>query len=363
MSLQFMLAAMSRWIPRKSFSSLLPLHSTPNEPIRFGASRSGWTIALCGASIAWLLTSNFVTATPADTQSASDYVVIVVDDSGSMREKMKRGGTRRIDAAKSALAKVIGQIPRETQLGVLLLNGARQSNHWLIPLGPVATQDALLAIQKLEPKGGTPLGEAMRLASDELLSVRSKNLYGTYRLIVVTDGEANDQALLEQYLPDILSRGVIVDAIGVDMRGDHSLATRVHSYRRADDQAALANAIVEILAENNTLDQAGNDADFELLQALDGLDSAELIKALATPNNERVTGIRPNASGANGSAEPSNGFPIGSASPTSGGTAVSIQTSFFSQLFRMFGAMCVCMIPMLFGILLFVILASNKTRR
>jgi uncharacterized protein YegL len=359
MSLQFVLSALSRWKGRKPLGSVVALPNR-SEYLFSATSRCAWTAAMCSAWMAWLLTANCVTASPADTQSASDYVVIVVDDSGSMSEKMKRSGTRRIVAAKSALAKVIEQIPSETRLGVLLLNGARQSNHWLIPLGPVATQDALVAIQKLEPKGGTPLGEAMRLAADELLSVRSKNLYGTYRLIVVTDGEASDQVLLEQYLPDILSRGLIVDAIGVDMRGDHSLATRVHSYRRADDQTALADAIVEILAENNTLDQAGNDADFEMLQALDGVDSAEIIKALATPNNERVTGFRPNASASNAPAQPSGAFPIGSASPASGGTSVTIQPSLFTQVF---GSMCACMVPMLMGIVIFFILASNKKRR
>jgi uncharacterized protein YegL len=299
---------------------------------------------------------------------SNDHIVIVLDDSGSMKEVMKRDRRSRIEGAKSALSQVIQQIQPETNLGVLLLNGAKSSNHWFIPLGPVDPQDAMERIKSLRANGGTPLGEALRIASDELLSIRSKKIYGTYRLIVVTDGEASDQVLLDQYLPDILSRGVIIDAIGVDMRGDHSLATKVHSYRRAGDQASLANAIVEIMAEGSANDQTGSEVDFAMLDGLGDLDVAEILKALSKPNNEKVTGFRPGqtdpSSGGNSSGIPGN-VP-GSWVPNSPAGSVTANPnsspgSFFSQVF---GTICTCCVPLLL-VMYFIsaFLTSSKTKR
>lgn len=294
---------------------------------------------------------------------ATDHAVIVLDDSGSMNESMRGPGGRKMDAAKRALVKVIEQIPERTQVGILLLNGARASNHWLVPLGPLDRRVATAKVNSIVANGGTPLGEAMRLAADELLRARSKSVYGTYRLIVVTDGEATDKRALDQYLPDLLSRGLVVDAIGVNMDQNHSLATRVHSYRRADDEASLRNAIVEILAENNGRDSGSSDADFELLNALNDVDAGEILKALATPNNNNVTGfVRQDPAGENASPLP-NVVGGGPASlPTSPPVNPKDEASFISQVV---GTFCTCMLPILVAIMIFITIASkgNAKRR
>ena len=131
----------------------------------------------------------------------------------------------------------------------------------------------------------------MREGADALLQLREKQVYGSYRLLIVTDGEANDAKLLSQYLPDVLSRGLIVDAIGVDMKQDHTLATRVHSYRRADDAQALSQAVQEVFAEKSDASTADSDADFALLHAIDDETAREALSALAKPNNAAITGL------------------------------------------------------------------------
>ncbi len=300
----------------------------------------------------------------------NDHVVIVLDDSGSMREVMKRDRRSRIDAAKSSLKKVIEQIAPETNVGLLLLNGARASNHWYIPIGPVNQQDAIQRIDALKAGGGTPLGDALRIASDELLALRAKKIYGTYRLIVVTDGEATDQALLDQYLPDILSRGIIIDAIGVDMRGNHSLATKVHSYRSADDQASLSNAIQEIMAERNATDQSGGQEDFAMLDGLGDLDVAEVLKALSKPNNEKVTGIaiQQETPGANGNlGNLPNNIPAPWTPSNSGGAITSNPTSRPQSIVSaIFSTICTCCVPLLvilFFVSAFLTASKNKQNR
>ena len=116
---------------------------------------------------------------------------------------------------------------------------------------------------------------------------------GIYLLerLIVTDGEANDASQLVAYLPDVLSRGIIVDAIGVDMQQDHSLATRVHSYRRADDDAALAKAVQEVFAERSDSNVA-DDREYQLLQAIDNETAVEALKLLSKPNNAPIIGIK-----------------------------------------------------------------------
>lgn len=221
---------------------------------------------------------------------ASDNIVIVLDDSGSMREKMKGSKAHRMEAAKQALISVVKQLKPDTKLGVRLLNGARGNKHWIIPLGPISTNQAIASIEAVKADGGTPLGDALREATDELLRLRETQKYGVYRLLVITDGEANDANLLEAFLPDILSRGVVVDAIGVDMRQDHTLATRVHSYRRANDDEALKRAVVEVLAESSFSGNDTSDADFQLLDALDDQTAIEALAALASIDNGPIAG-------------------------------------------------------------------------
>lgn len=313
------------------------------------------------------LFSGFVLlACPAPALQASDHVVIILDDSGSMNEGLPGRGMRKMEGAKLALTKVIEQIPDGTNVGILLLNGARQSNHWLVPLGPLDRPRATASVSRISANGGTPLGEAMRVAADELLQARAKSIYGTYRLIVVTDGEATDKMLLDQYLPDILARGLVVDAIGVNMKSNHSLATRVHSYRRADDEAALRNAIVEILAENNDTDSAATEADFELLDALNEVDAGEILKALATPNNSAVTGFvpspRPNPVPDSPSI-PYGSYPAGPAgNPANADNSNAGEGSF---VVTVFGTFCTCMLPILIAIMIFVTVVSGgkKGRR
>ncbi len=226
---------------------------------------------------------------------AQQNVVVVLDDSGSMDDRMRteNGRIRRIDAAKQALTSVLGNLPAETKVGVLALNSSVGGSNWIVPFGTGNSQQWIANIRQLEAAGGTPLGEFLKVGADQLLAARGEQVYGTYRLLVVTDGEANDAGLVERYLPDILSRGVMVDVIGVDMESDHSLATRVHQYRRAQDQQSLNQAISEVFAESNESLDDGGETGFDMLEGLpDGMAEGALA-ALNDRNDEPIEGTTP----------------------------------------------------------------------
>jgi uncharacterized protein YegL len=226
-----------------------------------------------------LLIAGLLIASPAVAQQ---NVVIVLDDSGSMGDPMRSDrSTRKIDAAKKALHAVLEQLPEDSRVGLVVLNGGRGG--WLIPLGPVDTQGLDNTINRIRANGGTPLGKHMKVAADALLEARSKQTYGTFKLLIVTDGEAGDKKLVEQYLPDILSRGLVVDVIGVDMQQNHSLATQVQTYRKADDPASLEQAISEVvLGESTADDSAAGESDFEVLAGLPDEVAIAALDALCT---------------------------------------------------------------------------------
>lgn len=220
------------------------------------------------------------------TASSELKVVVILDNSGSMNERMSGG--RRIDVAKQAMLTVLDQTPAEAEVGVLLLNSVGQGR-WLVPLGPVNPQAIRGQVDRLSAGGGTPLGESMKIATDSLLALREKNRYGTYKLLVVSDGEASDPQLVETYLPQIQARGVLVDVIGVSMAQQHSLATKANTYRNANDAASLATAISEVVlgeSSGDATDDESGESDFELLAPLSAEIAVASLKALGERPNE-----------------------------------------------------------------------------
>lgn len=283
------------------------------------------------------------------TVHAEQTVVVIVDDSGSMKQVMQTT-QRRIEAAKQALATVLKAVEPGTQVGILALNSTVNGSHWIVPVGAPDPQRWQQPIEKLHAEGGTPLGQWMRQGVDELLALRAKNPFSTYRLLVVTDGEATDAQLLNELLPDMLSRGINLDVVGVDMQADHSLAQIAHTYRRAGDQAALAQAMQEVFAETRGDDQSSQ-ADFEMLAGLSDEAATAIVSGLTTLRNDPLQIVARDPS-----IPTPVGLPIGAANnPAQGG----------GFLATIFGSLC-CM--GIFGVTILIVAAGllrtikNKSR-
>lgn len=247
---------------------------------------SGWTVA----TLAVLLCAPVGLANQ-EQSAVSPVVVIVLDDSGSMRDKMRtdQGKEPRMKVAQRALKKLVEQLPDNTQLGLLLMNGAQNEGGWLVPLAPLDKTKTISLIDKVRADGGTPLGQSMKTAMEQLIAARSNKPIGDYRLIVVTDGEATDSHVLNQYLPEIVARGIVVDAIGVDMNNDHTLASKSHTYRRANDAASFESALVEIFAESSQSQMGdGSTSDFDLIAGLPDEFASEALAALSSMTNKPI---------------------------------------------------------------------------
>jgi hypothetical protein len=246
-------------------------------------------VKLPGA-VASLVLLAWVGTRPVRAEEYHDNVVIVLDASGSMNETLAGTRITKITAAKSALKTVLQQVPASTHIGLLVFSAKNLTDDWVYPLGPRRDEELLRAIERPLPRNDTPLGRYLKKGADRLLEERAKQFgYGTYRLLVVTDGEAQDRVLVDRYTPEIVARGITVDVIGVGMSQDHTLATKVHSYRRANDPAALNRAVAEVLAEvaKPRTDTAQADA-FELLAPLPIEVAAAALQALSVSSNQPI---------------------------------------------------------------------------
>lgn len=222
---------------------------------------------------------------------AGQNVVIVFDDSGSMGNALRSNNSiTRMEAAKTALIEVVSKLPDDTNLGVVLLNG--DWGNWKIPFETLNKQNAISKIQSIEPTGSTPLGGCMKAGADVLMQNREKQRYGIYKLLIVTDGEADDKNLVDLYTPDIVSRGLTVDVIGVDMKSTHTLATKVNNYRKADDPNSLKVAIAATFAETSGDDKSSSE-DFSIISAIPEDMAPKLLQAIQTNSNYPIGEARP----------------------------------------------------------------------
>ena len=242
----------------------------------------------------WVLISAAAAGVRADDEP-HDCVVIVLDASGSMSGKISPNSSLdRMTAAKQALLKVTQLVPTNTYIGLLVFSDPNLKDEWVYPLGPRDISRLRAAILKPQPGAGTPLGAYLKKGADRLLQARTEQHgYGTYRLIVVTDGEAQDPELVDRYTPEITRRGLTLDVIGVAMAQRHTLAQLAHSYRAANDPAALSRALSEVFAEVGGKEGRSGitTADFDLLKSIPTPMAAAVIEALGKTENLPI-GVR-----------------------------------------------------------------------
>ncbi len=172
----------------------------------------------------------------------------VMDGSGSMDDGCS--GERKVDAAKRAVRQFMAKVPEDVNLGLYIFddNGERE----VVPLGPKNRSQFLKEVDELSANGGTPLAQAITVATDKLVTQYKKQLgYGEYRLVVVTDGQASDIPNACVYAAKY---NIPIYAIGFCIEGDHPLRAYSLSYREANNATDLQKSLEETLAESESFD-------------------------------------------------------------------------------------------------------------
>lgn len=225
-------------------------------------------------------------ATP-DSDVYRNNIVVVVDSSGSMNDPMTGTRTSRMAIAKTAMKSVLSHVGSDTNIGIVTFHD--NVKRWTYPIGVKNDAQINAAIDAMHAAGRTPLGAYIKIGADALLKEREKQMgYGSYRLLVVTDGFADDAALVEKYVPDVLARGITLDVIGVDMQQDHTLASKASSYRRGNNPDELERSIKEVFAEISSTDGSDIDESFELIEPINEELASKIIKAFASSGNHPI---------------------------------------------------------------------------
>ncbi len=263
----------------------------------------------------YLLSAVLSLVLAAPSLASQQNIVVVFDGSGSMGDRFSKSRERitKMEAAKRALIQLLGQLPPNTNLGIIVFSD--NVNGWLVKLGPVDKKDLANKINSVQEGGGTPLGKYMKLGANALLELRAKQKSGVYKLIIVTDGESSDDAetpLTGKY--GILSKGLQVQAIGVDMSTRHALATKV-PYQSAESAEQLTSAVKNVLAESTG--KGDHSEDYDIIAPLPPEVAMAALTALSEFDNEPI-GQKPKS----GVSHSNNS---GSASSSAiGGTALTV---------------------------------------
>ena len=135
-----------------------------------------------------------VAATTIDPESASTAetvlspanIIFILDASGSMWGQVE--GVAKITIAKDVLTGLIQDLPDSTVVGLVAYGHRRKGDcddvEELITLGPLNKQSMIGKVQKLNPKGKTPISRSVRLTAK-----RIKHLEDETTIILVSDGK------------------------------------------------------------------------------------------------------------------------------------------------------------------------------
>lgn len=154
------------------------------------------------------LLASLAAAPTASSVETPERAILVLDASGSMWGQVE--GTPKIKIARDVIKDLLGEWNPNVELGVTAY-GHRQKGdctdiETLVPVGPVDDQVVLAAIEPLNPRGKTPLTDAVRQAADTLQYTEERAT-----VLLVSDGKETCDA-------DPCAAAAELDAKGVDFK-------------------------------------------------------------------------------------------------------------------------------------------------
>jgi Mg-chelatase subunit ChlD len=171
--------------------------------------------SLCGlrASVVLALGLLIAMGGGATAQDAGQQhnVMLIVDASGSMKKQVD--GESRMAAAKRVLAQTLATIPGDVRLGLLAYGHRKAKDCTDMELvSPIGAEDAgTIAgrIQKLTPKGETPIAASLEMAAKSFLAFKGQ----INSIVLVTDG-------IEECKGDPCAAAAAIKAAGLDLKVD-----------------------------------------------------------------------------------------------------------------------------------------------
>lgn len=181
-------------------------------------------------------------------------ILVIFDDSSSMRDASCTGNERKITVAREATYEFVREVPPDVNVGVVTLNHLNQFSGF-----SSGDRTGLLnLIESFSADGGTPLrsslGHGYNILTDQ---ARIQRGYGQYHLVVVTDGESGDGDPGEIARRIVQFSPIQVHAVGFCLSG-HSLNDPNYvKYHTANSPEELLRALASVTeAETEYYDAA-----------------------------------------------------------------------------------------------------------
>ena len=110
-----------------------------------------------------------------NTVQAADKTILVLDASGSMWEQIE--GKPKIEIARTALKSMLAEWPKGQEVGLVAYGhrskGDCKDIETLLPVGALDAEKTGKVVDRLIPKGKTPLSAAVKQAAEALKYTRS----------------------------------------------------------------------------------------------------------------------------------------------------------------------------------------------
>ena len=197
----------------------------------------------------------FTAASTTLAEKAEKNILLILDASGSMKDKMS--GKLKIIIAKEILSDLIDELPADVSTGLLVYGNALQNScqtvNVAVPVKKMDREALKKALRPIEAKGKTPIAFSLQKGADLL-----KALPGEKALILISDGEetcgGNPLATAEKIRRD-LGIDVVIHVVGfdVDAKTRQQLLGIANAgggkYYSADNAAQLKESLVKIKEE------------------------------------------------------------------------------------------------------------------
>lgn len=193
-----------------------------------------------------------------DSNLTRTNYMVVLDMSGSMSLDDCSGRyPSKAEAARVALSAWLEGVEREDNLGLVAFD--HRGLNVAVPLGRSNRESFQAAVRHSSPHGGTPLHDAVRLAREQLTTrAEYQQGYGTYRLVVITDGQHNpgqDPTPQINAILDNPANPIEIHTIGFCIERSALNQPGRTVYSSAKNPEELAAGLESVLAESQSFDQ------------------------------------------------------------------------------------------------------------
>ena len=178
-------------------------------------------------------------------------VTFIFDASGSMWGKA--GNTTKIEAAKSVMSQIVTALPAEVKVGLVAYGHRRKGDctdiEVLIPSGSDDRAALIKHVQALQPKGKTPISDAISIVVDQLKTKENETT-----IVLISDGIETCAADPCQTVKDLKATGIkfVMHVVGFGVSEEDNKQLKClagaggGNYLTADDASSLLDALKSV---------------------------------------------------------------------------------------------------------------------